>query len=366
MVTGRAAAANARVFFALRTFLIQSVVSAPVESAVVSRRAYSGIATEPFSQCWTVLRVTPIARHACSCVKLKRAAELISFFGRVQQATPEKVLALIWPFIPPLVCELLTIVFLHLAFAVSVPLRRRPATNSCRKGFPRWFPCGNCCRKGFPCRRPATSRLCSRRFGISAGPPPTPNWRISWRSALARPLSGSEPAAVPSSKNGTGARCAYRYRSACTEGFDDREPGAGNGCWGFSLFSFISSACLMHDFSGIEYALLYASLSPQLREAHKPSYKPQLVHLAWDLSAASSAIRKQLQSRSCRRRHRAEYRRTSLRRPVRLRYRLPHRLRIGPHTDSSIDARIGTRIGTGTDASSGAARGIPTSHICEP
>ncbi len=59
--------------------------------------------------------------------KLKRAAELIAFFGRVEQVTAEKGLALIWPFIPPLVCELLTIVFLHLAFAVSVPLRRRPA-----------------------------------------------------------------------------------------------------------------------------------------------------------------------------------------------------------------------------------------------
>jgi hypothetical protein len=61
--------------------------------------------------------------------KLKRAAELIAFFGRVEQATAEHGLALIWPFIPPLVCELLTIVFLHLAFAGACPLRRRPARS---------------------------------------------------------------------------------------------------------------------------------------------------------------------------------------------------------------------------------------------
>jgi hypothetical protein len=62
--------------------------------------------------------------------KLKRAAELISFFGRVEQATAEKGLALVWPFIPPLVCELLTIVFLHLAFAVPAPRRGAAASIS--------------------------------------------------------------------------------------------------------------------------------------------------------------------------------------------------------------------------------------------
>ena len=51
--------------------------------------------------------------------KLKRAAELVAFFVTGDQAMAEKGLALLWPFIPPLVCELLTIVFLHLGFAVS-------------------------------------------------------------------------------------------------------------------------------------------------------------------------------------------------------------------------------------------------------
>ena len=37
--------------------------------------------------------------------KLKRAAELIVFLGRVEQATAEHGLVLMWPFIPPLVCE---------------------------------------------------------------------------------------------------------------------------------------------------------------------------------------------------------------------------------------------------------------------
>ena len=90
--------------------------------------------------------------------KLKRAAELISFFGRVEQATAEKGLALIWPFIPPLVCELLTIVFLHLAFAVPVPrrrasgkpCRRRGLGNGCRKAFRQGFPGGNGCRQSLP------------------------------------------------------------------------------------------------------------------------------------------------------------------------------------------------------------------------
>jgi hypothetical protein len=51
--------------------------------------------------------------------KLKRAAGLIVFFGGRDQADAERGLALVWPFIPPLVCELLTIVFLHLGFGVS-------------------------------------------------------------------------------------------------------------------------------------------------------------------------------------------------------------------------------------------------------
>lgn len=65
--------------------------------------------------------------------KLKRAAELVAFFGGRDLATVERGLALLWPFIPPLVCELLTIVFLHLGFAshgrdqVGVPV---PAAGS--------------------------------------------------------------------------------------------------------------------------------------------------------------------------------------------------------------------------------------------
>ena len=82
--------------------------------------------------------------------KLKRAAELISFFGGIDPATAEKGLALIWPFIQPLVCELLTIVFLHLGFAVSasVPVVPRsvplaPANDpgpgsSCADGVVDW------------------------------------------------------------------------------------------------------------------------------------------------------------------------------------------------------------------------------------
>jgi len=64
--------------------------------------------------------------------KLKRAADLIAFFGRTELATAEHGLALVWPFIPPLVSELLTIVFLHLAFAVPRPRRGldRPARGT--------------------------------------------------------------------------------------------------------------------------------------------------------------------------------------------------------------------------------------------
>lgn len=55
--------------------------------------------------------------------KLKRAAEIVALVKGTEVAQAEKVLAIFWPFIPPSVCELLTISFLHLAFAV--PVRRR-------------------------------------------------------------------------------------------------------------------------------------------------------------------------------------------------------------------------------------------------
>ena len=62
--------------------------------------------------------------------KLKRAAELIAFFDGRDLPTVERGLALVWPFIPPLVCELLTIVFLHLGFGshsgVSFPVSVSP------------------------------------------------------------------------------------------------------------------------------------------------------------------------------------------------------------------------------------------------
>lgn len=62
--------------------------------------------------------------------KLKRAADIIAFYRGVDAAVAERGLALIWPFIPPLVCELLTIVFLHLGFAgaaTTVPVARKLA-----------------------------------------------------------------------------------------------------------------------------------------------------------------------------------------------------------------------------------------------
>jgi hypothetical protein len=153
--------------------------------------------------------------------KLKRAAELIAFFGRIEQATAEKGLALVWPFIPPLVCELLTIVFLHLAFAVPVPRRLATATLS-GTGSPESLP-ATFSGKDFQAakvaasRQATTLRLCSQRSGISAGPPATPSSRPSWAVARGKRRSGRRRAAAPSSKSGTGARCASRYRSACTE-----------------------------------------------------------------------------------------------------------------------------------------------------
>ena len=63
--------------------------------------------------------------------KLKRAAELVAFFWDRDLASVERGLALVWPFIPPLVCELLTIVFLHLGFGshsrVPVPVPVSPS-----------------------------------------------------------------------------------------------------------------------------------------------------------------------------------------------------------------------------------------------
>lgn len=58
--------------------------------------------------------------------KLKRAAEIIAHYRGTDPAAAERGLALIWPFIPPAVCELLTIVFLHLGFAVSHSVPRVP------------------------------------------------------------------------------------------------------------------------------------------------------------------------------------------------------------------------------------------------
>jgi hypothetical protein len=72
----------------------------------------------------TLLRQLPIEGRENG--KIKKAAELLAFFRGWSQAETEKGLALLWPFIPPLVCELLTIVFLHFGFAVSAPVRRKP------------------------------------------------------------------------------------------------------------------------------------------------------------------------------------------------------------------------------------------------
>lgn len=56
--------------------------------------------------------------------KLKRAAEILAFFRGMDQNVAEQGLSLIWPFIPPAVCELLTICFLHLAFGHQVSARK--------------------------------------------------------------------------------------------------------------------------------------------------------------------------------------------------------------------------------------------------
>lgn len=54
--------------------------------------------------------------------KLKRASEIVAFFGKTDVKTAEQGLTLVWPFIPPTICELLTIAFFHLGLA---PARRR-------------------------------------------------------------------------------------------------------------------------------------------------------------------------------------------------------------------------------------------------
>jgi len=48
--------------------------------------------------------------------KLAKVAEFIAYFSGRDQAHVERGVALLWPFLPPTICEILTIVFLHLAF----------------------------------------------------------------------------------------------------------------------------------------------------------------------------------------------------------------------------------------------------------
>ena len=49
--------------------------------------------------------------------KLKRAAQIIALVTRKSERGSERALSVVWPFLPPFICELLTIAFLHLAFA---------------------------------------------------------------------------------------------------------------------------------------------------------------------------------------------------------------------------------------------------------
>lgn len=46
--------------------------------------------------------------------RLKRLAQVISICSRLDEAEAERRLVIIWPFLPPLSCELLTMVFMHL------------------------------------------------------------------------------------------------------------------------------------------------------------------------------------------------------------------------------------------------------------
>ena len=54
--------------------------------------------------------------------KLKRAAEIVALVRGGNVAAAEHALALLWPFLPPSICEILSIIFLHQAL---VPRRRR-------------------------------------------------------------------------------------------------------------------------------------------------------------------------------------------------------------------------------------------------
>lgn len=50
--------------------------------------------------------------------KLKRAAQIIGLITRSTEDDAERALAIVWPFLPPFSCELLTIIFGHLAFCI--------------------------------------------------------------------------------------------------------------------------------------------------------------------------------------------------------------------------------------------------------
>jgi hypothetical protein len=66
--------------------------------------------------------------------KLKRAAQVIALFTSASEDAAERGLAIIWPFLPPFICELLTITFLHLGFghrtAPKVLPGAKPAAQS--------------------------------------------------------------------------------------------------------------------------------------------------------------------------------------------------------------------------------------------
>jgi hypothetical protein len=62
--------------------------------------------------------------------KLAKVAEIIAYFSGHDEASVARGVALLWPFLPPTICEILTIAFLHLAFGHGsgrrVPLRKPP------------------------------------------------------------------------------------------------------------------------------------------------------------------------------------------------------------------------------------------------
>jgi hypothetical protein len=144
--------------------------------------------------------------------KLKRAAELIAFFGRVEQATAEKGLALLWPFIPPLVCELLTIVFLHLAFAVTVP-RRREAANLSGAGSPETF-AGKLSSKGFRAARIAGNARQPASDDLDAV--------LAALRDLRRPASNAELAAIMGCSEGEASKRAKACGGAIVKERDGR------------------------------------------------------------------------------------------------------------------------------------------------